>query len=119
MLHSRSVWCLCLMYGGLGFSGNFFLFFLPDYLKTQRALPPGQAKWLSALPFVFGVFACLAGGVPSSTPPTPRAEIGIRPGRGAATRSEMAGGYTGRALHVNLTDGRHWVEGPGERSIGS
>jgi sugar phosphate permease len=62
MLRSRSVWCLCLMYGGLGFSGNFFLFFLPDYLKTQRGLPPGQAKWLSALPFVFGVFACLAGG---------------------------------------------------------
>lgn len=62
MLRSRSVWALCLMYGGLGFSGNFFLFFLPDYLKTQRHLPPGQVKWLAALPFVFGVAACLTGG---------------------------------------------------------
>jgi sugar phosphate permease len=62
MLRSRSVWMLCLMYGGLGFSGNFFLFFLPDYLKTQRHLTDDQVKWLAALPFVFGVFACLAGG---------------------------------------------------------
>lgn len=65
MLRSRSVWALCAMYGGLGFSGNFFLFFLPDYLKTQRHLPPGQIKWLAALPFAFGVVACLVGGAAS------------------------------------------------------
>jgi ACS family glucarate transporter-like MFS transporter len=65
MLRSRSVWCLCLMYGGIGYSGNFFLFFLKDYLATQRGLSPGQVKWLMAMPFVFGVGACLVGGAVS------------------------------------------------------
>lgn len=65
MLRSRSVWCLCLMYGAIGFSGNFFLFFLGDYLTKQRGLTGDVKMWLLALPFAFGVAACLAGGAAS------------------------------------------------------
>src|SRR5439155_219600 len=32
-LTSRNVWALCLMYGFLGFSGNFITNWLPSYLK--------------------------------------------------------------------------------------
>ena len=62
MLTSRSVWALCLMYGALGYSGNFFLTLLPDYLRTHRGLDAGQIQWLTSLPFAIGVGACLAGG---------------------------------------------------------
>lgn len=62
MLSSGSVWALCLMYGCLGYSGNFFITLLPDYLRTHRGLDPGQVQWLTALPFALGVGACLAGG---------------------------------------------------------
>jgi ACS family glucarate transporter-like MFS transporter len=59
---SRSVWSLCLMYGFLGFSGNFYLTLLPTYLKHHRGFKSGPAAWLTSLPFAFGVLACLAGG---------------------------------------------------------
>ncbi len=59
---SRSVWALCLMYGALGYSGNFFITLLPDYLKTYRGLDSSQIQWLTSLPFAIGVGACLAGG---------------------------------------------------------
>jgi sugar phosphate permease len=62
MARSRSVWVLCLMYGSLGYSGNFFLTLLPDYLKSYRSLDGDTAKWLSSLPFACGVVACLLGG---------------------------------------------------------
>lgn len=62
MFRSRSVWALCLMYGTLGYSGNFFLTLLPDYLRTYRGFSPDTAKWLSSLPFACGVMACLVGG---------------------------------------------------------
>ena len=38
MLRSPSVWSLWLMYGFLGFSGNFYLTLLPTYLKNHRHL---------------------------------------------------------------------------------
>ncbi len=59
---SKSVWSLCLMYGFLGFSGNFYLTLLPTYLKHHRGLESGATAWLTSLPFAFGVLACLAGG---------------------------------------------------------
>lgn len=62
MFTSGSVWALCLMYGALGYSGNFFITLLPDYLQTYRELSPGQIQWLTSLPFAIGVGACLAGG---------------------------------------------------------
>ncbi len=62
MMTSRSVWALCLMYGFLGFSGNFYLTLLPTYLKNHRQLSSVVAGWLTSLPFAFGVVACLVGG---------------------------------------------------------
>jgi len=63
LLRSRSVWALCLMYGFLGFSGNFYLTMLPTYLKNHRGLSKETTGLLTSLPFAFGVVACLAGGL--------------------------------------------------------
>ena len=54
---------LCVMYGCIGYSGNFFLFMLGDYLLKERRLPQTTVMWLISLPFFFGVFACVLGGV--------------------------------------------------------
>lgn len=62
MLRSRSVWSLWLMYGFLGFSGNFYLTLLPTYLKAHRHLDSDTASWLTSLPFALGVVGCLLGG---------------------------------------------------------
>jgi sugar phosphate permease len=62
IIRSKSVWCLCMMYGFLGFSGNFYLTLLPTYLKHHRHLDSKTSAWLSSLPFAFGVLACLVGG---------------------------------------------------------
>ncbi len=62
MLRSPSVWALWLMYGFLGFSGNFYLTLLPTYLKAHRHLDSTTASWLTSLPFAFGVAGCLLGG---------------------------------------------------------
>jgi len=63
LLSSRSVWALCLMYGFLGFSGNFYLTMLPTYLRNHRGLTMETTGLLTSLPFAFGVVACLAGGL--------------------------------------------------------
>jgi sugar phosphate permease len=62
LLSSRSVWALCLMYGCTGFSGNFFTNMLPLYLSEHRRLDEDATKWLSALPLLAGVAACILGG---------------------------------------------------------
>ncbi|MBI4601290.1 MAG: MFS transporter [Planctomycetes bacterium] len=62
MLSSPSVWALCLMYGCGGFTATFFITWLPDYLRKQRGLGPGEMQLLSALPLACGVVACVGGG---------------------------------------------------------
>jgi len=62
MGRSSSVWALCMMYGFLGFSGNFYITLLPSYLKNHRHLNDVAINWLTSLPFAFGVVACLVGG---------------------------------------------------------
>jgi MFS transporter, ACS family, glucarate transporter len=62
MARSPTVWALCGMYGFLGFSGNFYLTLLPNYLKNHRHLDSITMGWLSGLPFAFGGLACFAGG---------------------------------------------------------
>jgi sugar phosphate permease len=63
MLSSRSVWALCLMYGCGGFAANFFVTWLPTYLRSQRKLTADETKWLASLPLACGVVACVLGGV--------------------------------------------------------
>jgi sugar phosphate permease len=62
MAGSLSVWALCLTYGCLGFTGNFFITLMPEYLRTQRGLSVNVAGWLSSLPLACGVVACVLGG---------------------------------------------------------
>jgi sugar phosphate permease len=65
LLASRNVWGLCLMYGFLGFSGNFFTNWLPDYLEHHRNITGQTRAWITALPLAFGIVSCLLGGVSS------------------------------------------------------
>jgi MFS transporter, ACS family, glucarate transporter len=65
MLRSLSVWCLCLMYGFSGFSGNFYTSMLPLYLSDHRHLSEQTTAWLSALPLAVGSLACVLGGFTS------------------------------------------------------
>jgi sugar phosphate permease len=62
-LGSRSVWALCLMYGFVGFAGNFTTSWLPSYLKSHRNLTDTEMAWVSGLPFAFGIVSCVLGGV--------------------------------------------------------
>jgi len=62
LMRTPSVRALFLMYGFLGFSGNFYLTLLPTYLKNHRHFNTNVTGWLTSLPFAFGVVACLAGG---------------------------------------------------------
>jgi nitrate/nitrite transporter NarK len=58
----RNTLCLCLMYGTIGYSGNFVLFLLASYLEKHRHFDANTAKWLTSLPFFCGIFACVLGG---------------------------------------------------------
>ncbi len=62
-LCSRNVWALCLMYGFVGFAGNFITSLLPIYLKGHRHLDDKATAWLSGLPLACGIVSCLLGGV--------------------------------------------------------
>jgi len=61
-IRSRNVWALCLMYGFVGFSGNFITTLLPVYLKDHRHLNSDTRAWLSGLPLAFGIVSCVCGG---------------------------------------------------------
>jgi sugar phosphate permease len=65
MLTSPSVWGLCLMYGFVGFAGNFITSFLNVYLHDHRHLPDDTTAWLAGLPLAAGVVSSLSGGVTS------------------------------------------------------
>jgi sugar phosphate permease len=62
-LTSPSVWGLCLMYGCVGFAGNFITSLLPIYLRDHRHLDDHTTAWLSGLPLAAGVVSCLCGGL--------------------------------------------------------
>ena len=62
MLASPSVWGLCLMYGFVGFAGNFITSFLNVYLRDHRHLPDDTTAWLAGLPLAAGVVSSLSGG---------------------------------------------------------
>lgn len=59
---STSAWSLCLAYGFMGFSSNFFIGWLPTYLREHREFSADMAKWITSLPLACGVLACVSGG---------------------------------------------------------
>jgi sugar phosphate permease len=61
-LRSRSVWGLCLMYGFVGFAGNFITSLLNIYLRDHRHLSDETTAWVSGLPLAAGIVSCLLGG---------------------------------------------------------
>jgi sugar phosphate permease len=62
MLGSASAWGLCLMYGFVGFTGNFITALLPLYLRDHRHLSAEATTWLAGLPLAFGMVSCVLGG---------------------------------------------------------
>jgi sugar phosphate permease len=63
MLQSKNVWGLCLMYGFVGFAGNFTTLLLPVYLKGNRHLSDEMTTTLTALPLALGTVSCVVGGL--------------------------------------------------------
>jgi sugar phosphate permease len=61
-LRSRNVWGLCLMYGFVGFGGNFITRLLPIYLRDHLRLGDQVTGRLTGLPLALGVVSCLLGG---------------------------------------------------------
>ncbi len=61
-LRSRNVWALCLMYGFVGFAGNFITRWLPVYLRDHRHLDDTTAAQLAGYPLACGIVSCLLGG---------------------------------------------------------
>src|SRR5437868_2680861 len=59
---SRNVWALCLMYGFVGFAGNFITSLLNIYLRKHRHLDDDTTAWVSGLPLAAGIVSCLLGG---------------------------------------------------------
>lgn len=62
MLCSSNIWFLSLMYGCVGFAGNFVTNLLPVYLTKYRVLPDDTVTLISAMPLAMGVIACPLGG---------------------------------------------------------
>jgi sugar phosphate permease len=62
MLGSLSVWSLALMYGFVGFAGNFITNLLPLYLGQERHLTNEAVKGISAVPLACGAVSCVLGG---------------------------------------------------------
>jgi sugar phosphate permease len=63
MLQSKSAWGLCLMYGFVGFAGNFTTNLLPVYLDNNRHLTQETTTTLTSLPLAFGIVSCALGGL--------------------------------------------------------
>jgi sugar phosphate permease len=62
LLGSVSVWSLALMYGFVGFAGNFITNLLPLYLGQERHLTRAETMQLSAVPLACGAVSCVLGG---------------------------------------------------------
>lgn len=65
MLCSINIWALSLMYGCVGFAGNFVTNLLPVYLTSYRKLPDEVTTMITALPLFMGMISCALGGLAS------------------------------------------------------
>lgn len=59
---SVNIWALSLMYGFVGFSGNFITGLLPNYLKNYRQFSEEVTNQITAMPLFAGVISCVLGG---------------------------------------------------------
>jgi ACS family glucarate transporter-like MFS transporter len=62
VIRSRSMWALCITYGCGGFAANFYINYLPTYLRDFRGMTPDQTKWMSSMPLACGIVGCVLGG---------------------------------------------------------
>jgi MFS family permease len=62
LLGSLNVWALSLMYGFVGFGGNFFTNMMPLYLRSDRQLSGWEFTVVSAMPLGFAIGSCFLGG---------------------------------------------------------
>jgi sugar phosphate permease len=62
---SLNVWALGLMYGCVGFAGNFFTNMMPVYLSVYRGASREQTAWVASLVAAAGLAGCLLGGLVS------------------------------------------------------
>ncbi len=60
---SVNVWALCLMYGFVGFAGNFITNLLPIYLNDVRHVSDKVNAFITSAPLAVGIFSCVLGGV--------------------------------------------------------
>lgn len=104
LVSSRSVWALCLMYGGVGFAANFYITHLPNYLRNYRKLSDEQMFWLSSLPLFCGIGGCLLGGMLS--------DWFIRR-TGNRTWGRRVNGVIGLSVAGLSLLATNWVEAPG------
>jgi ACS family glucarate transporter-like MFS transporter len=62
---NSSIWALMGMYHCLLYGAYFYMSWMPKYLQNGRGIPKSQLGWMVSLPFVLGMFGCLAGGFAS------------------------------------------------------
>jgi ACS family glucarate transporter-like MFS transporter len=79
VLRNPSVLGLCGMYLTQSYGFAFYIYWLPEYLRTARGFQDAQAlPWLSGLPLIFSVAADLFGGI---TADKLSQRFGVRQGR--------------------------------------
>jgi MFS transporter, ACS family, glucarate transporter len=62
MLRSRAVWTICGMYFCFSYGWHFYMTWFPTYMKS-KGFTNAQMGLYGGLPFFFGAFGCVAGGL--------------------------------------------------------
>ena len=62
LFRSRTIWTICGMYFCFSYGWHFYMTWFPTYMKTH-GFTTAQMGLYGGLPFFFGAFGCLAGGV--------------------------------------------------------
>jgi len=99
---SRSLFAVCLMYGGAIYGWYFYITWLPTYLLRARGFDLGQVGWLSALPLLSIALGVLVGGVVSDG-------LALRWGTRVGRR---APGLTGLPVAAAAIVGAVWTPAP-------
>ena len=62
VLKNGNLWALMGMYHFLLYGAYFYMSWMPEYLEKGRGIAKEDLGWMTSLPFVVGMFGCLAGG---------------------------------------------------------